>query len=80
MFFSYFAKSLTEDEHALLYGFVYSIIAKTCNFECNVDYIKFLKPHETIKHFEKIKTRLAPENAHIADSIIKKINDYLIEL
>lgn len=80
MIYNYFIKDLSEEEHALLYGYVYTVIAKSCNFECTPDYIKFLKPNAVLKYLDRIKSKLLPEKIEVADSLIKKINEYIANL
>jgi len=80
MFYNYFINDLTEEEHAFLFGYVYSIILKTCNFECTTDYIKFLKPLNTKTYIEKMKPKLLPEKQYVADNLIQKIEKYIKEL
>jgi len=80
MFYNYFIKELTEEEYALLYGYTFAVISKSCNFECEPNYVKFLKPQAALKYLERIKPKLLPEKIDVADSLIKKINEYLNNL
>lgn len=76
MIYNYFLKTLSEEEHSLLYMVVYNTIVRSCGFEPDVNYVKFLKLDNTIQQLEKLKNKILPENMHVIESLIKKINEY----
>lgn len=80
MFFKYFIDNLSEEEYAFLYGYVYTVILKSSNFECAPDYVKFLKPSHTKAYIEKMKPKMLPEKQYVADSLLSKIDNYLNNL
>jgi hypothetical protein len=76
MFTSDFIKSLSEDEHSLLYLIVYNAIVRLCNFEPDISYVKMLKKDPAIKQLEKLKKKANEESISTIDNLIVKIKEY----
>lgn len=71
-----FIKSLSEEEHSLLYLIVYNAIVRLCNFEPGVEYVKMLKKDPVVRQLEKLKTKAKEECISIIDNLIVKIKEY----
>ena len=76
MFYSYFLKTLTEEEYSILYLIAFNAIVRASNYEPGPEAVPMLRINETLKQIDKLKKKATEDGSLVLELLIKKIQEY----